>query len=236
MSPTPTPPTKPAAKKSTGKPARKPQASTRRRAPLALVLVGVVVLVLLGAVVFNAVRKDNSSASSSSLAQVQPVTVKGDALPEFGGDTENDAAVGTTAPVLEGQSFDGSKVTIGGATGKPTLIMFVAHWCPHCQREVPVLVDWLNSAQKPADLKVTAISTAYNQSSENSPASTWLTKANWPTPVVADSDNSDAANAYGLRYFPYLVVLGPDGTVKGRTTGEMTADEITQFVNGALGH
>ena len=100
--------------------------------------------------------------------------------------------------------------------------------------EVPVLVQWMASGQKPADLQVTAVSTAYNESSENSPATAWLKRENWPTPVMPDSSNNTAADAYGLTAFPYLVVLGPDGTVKGRTTGELTPDQLTSFVNKAL--
>ncbi len=146
-----------------------------------------------------------------------------------------DPAIGQVAPTLTGQSlFDGTALTITPGGGKPQLIVFVAHWCPHCQREVPVLVQWMASAQKPADLQVTAVSTAYNEAPDNSPASAWLQRENWPTPVMADSYDNTAANAYGLTAFPYLVVLGPDGTVKGRTTGELTADQLTSFVNTAL--
>ena len=118
-----------------------PAPQPRRRVPLALVLVGVVAVVLLGAVAFGTLRKSNG-ASSSGLVQVQPVTVNGNPLPEFPGNGSADPAVGLAAPVLEGRSFDGSKVTIGGKTGQPTLVMFMAHWCPHCQREVPLVVQW----------------------------------------------------------------------------------------------
>jgi cytochrome c biogenesis protein CcmG/thiol:disulfide interchange protein DsbE len=220
-----------AAKAAPPGPARTAAKRSGRGALIALGIAAVVVIAAVIAVV--ATRSDDASAGP----QTYPVQVSGTPLatyPEQAGGT--DTAIGQTAPTLTGQSlFDGSPVTITPGGGSPQLIVFVAHWCPHCQREVPVLVDWLNSTQKPADLKVTAVSTSYNTSSENSPASTWLSKAKWPTPVLADSNNDDAASAYGLRYFPYLVVLGPDGTVKGRTTGELTTDQITQFVNGSLG-
>ena len=43
-------------------------------------------------------------------------------------------------PTLTGQSlFDGSDMTIA-PTGKPQAIVFLAHWCPHCQAEVPRIV------------------------------------------------------------------------------------------------
>ncbi len=91
-------------------------------------------------------------------------------------------------------------ITPGG--GAPKLVVFVAHWCPHCQREVPLLVNWMSSGQKPANLDVVAVSTANDLSDVNSPASDWLKRENWPTPVMADSSDNTAANAYGLPGVP----------------------------------
>jgi cytochrome c biogenesis protein CcmG, thiol:disulfide interchange protein DsbE len=205
-------------------------APKKRRVPLALILVGVVVVVLLGAVVFNAVRKDDNNTSSSSLAQVQPVTVKGDALPEFQGDTENDAAVGMTAPVLEGQSFDGSKVTIGGATGKPTLVMFMAHWCPHCQREVPLVVGWRADGTIPKDVNLVGVSTGVMSDQNNYPPSAWLDRVKWPGPVMADDGQDAAAAAYGLPSYPYFVALDANGKVVARGTGELDQQAMQSLV------
>ena len=176
------------------------------------------------------------SGDASAGPQTYPVQVTGSPLPQQPQDASAaDPAIGKVPPTLTGQSlFDGTPLTITPGGGKPQMIVFVAHWCPHCQREVPVLVQWMASGQMPADLQVTAVSTSYNQSPENSPASTWLKGKNWPTPVMADSNDNTAADAYGLTYFPYLVVLGPDGTVKARTSGELTPDQLTAFVNKAL--
>jgi thiol-disulfide isomerase/thioredoxin len=141
-----------------------------------------------------------------------------------------------TAPTLTGQSlFDGSPMTITPGGGTPKLVVFVAHWCPHCQREVPLLVNWMSSGQKPANLDVVAVSTANDLSDVNSPASDWLKRENWPTPVMADSSDNTAANAYGLPGYPYLVMLDGNGKVTARTSGELTVDELNTFVNGALG-
>jgi len=212
-------------------PAQPPAQRSGRGALIALGIAAVVVIAAVIAVV--ATRSDDASAGP----QTYPVQVTGTALPadpDVSG--PSDPAIGKTPPTLTGQSlFDGTPLSITPGGGAPQLVVFVAHWCPHCQREVPLLVRWMSSAQKPSDLKVVAVSTAYNQSTANSPASAWLQKEHWPTPVLADSNNDDASQAYGLTSFPYLVVLGPDGTVKGRAHGEMTTDQLTQFVNGALG-
>jgi thiol-disulfide isomerase/thioredoxin len=190
------------------------------------------VVVVIAVIAIVVTRSDDAAAGP----QTYPVQVTGTPLPQLPDSASTpDPAIGQLPPTLTGQSlFDGTPMTIKPGGGAPQLIVFFAHWCPHCQREVPVLVQWMASGQKPADLQVTGVSTAYNQSPENSPASAWLKRVNWPAPVMADSSNDTAADAYGLTAFPYLVVLGPDGTVKGRTTGELTSDQLTSFVNKAL--
>jgi thiol-disulfide isomerase/thioredoxin len=181
-----------------------------------------------------AVVVTRSSGDATAGPQTYPVTVTGAALPVMPDSTSTpDPAIGLQAPTLTGQSlFDGSPMTIPPGGGHPTLVVFVAHWCPHCQHEVPLLVQWMNSAQKPADLNVVAVSTANDLSDVNSPASAWLKRETWPTPVMADSSVNTAANAYGLPGYPYLVLLDGNGKVTARTSGEMTLDQVTAFVNG----
>jgi thiol-disulfide isomerase/thioredoxin len=181
-----------------------------------------------------AVAVTHMGGDASAGPQTYPVTVTGTPLPVMPDSTSTpDPAIGLPAPTLTGQSlFDGSKVTIAPGGGHRLLVVFVAHWCPHCQHEVPILVQWMNSGQKPADLNVAAVSTANDLSDVNSPASAWLKRENWPTPVMADSSDNAAANAYGLPGYPYLVLLDGNGKVTARTSGEMTIDQINSFVNG----
>jgi cytochrome c biogenesis protein CcmG/thiol:disulfide interchange protein DsbE len=199
---------------------------------VALIVAALVVVVAVIAVVVT--RSGSDSNASAAGPQTYPVTVTGDALPTMP-DSGTDAAIGKVAPTLTGQSlFDGTPLTINPGDGKATLVVFVAHWCPHCQREVPLLVQWMSSGQKPADLDVVAVSTANNLSDQNSPASAWLQRENWPTPVLADSSDDVAAQAYGLPGYPYLVVLGTDGTVKARTSGELSLADLNTFITNAL--
>jgi thiol-disulfide isomerase/thioredoxin len=196
---------------------------------IALVIAAVVVVIAVVAVVVT-----RSSGDASAGPQTYPVTVTGSPLPVMPDSTSTpDPAIGLLAPTLTGQSlFDGSSMTIAPGGGHPMLVVFVAHWCPHCQREVPLLVQWMNSGQKPADLNVVAVSTANNLSDVNSPASSWLKREKWTTPVMADSSDNTAAQAYGLPGYPYLVLLDANGKVTARNSGEMTIDQINSFVKG----
>jgi cytochrome c biogenesis protein CcmG/thiol:disulfide interchange protein DsbE len=192
------------------------------RGPLIALVVAAVVVV--SAAVAVAVTRNSDDAGP----QTFPVAVTGTPLPQFP-KSGTDTAVGRTIPTLTGRSlFDGSPLTIK-STGRKLLVVMLAHWCPHCRKEVPVLVQWLASNQKPAAL-VMAVSTGVSKSLPNYPPSQWLKDAHWPAPVLADSSGDDAASAYGLVYFPYLVLVGPDGKVLARTTGELTVDQLNAFV------
>jgi thiol-disulfide isomerase/thioredoxin len=208
------------------RPPAKAAKPARRSLPLVGILIAVVAVLLLGVVIYNAVSKDDTT----EVVQNRPVTVEGEALPEFEQGPAQDPAIGTPAPGLSGQGFDGEKITIGGATDRPTLVVFVAHWCPHCQREVPLLVQWRADGTIPSDIDVVAVSTAVNPAYPNYPPSEWLDSVGWKDPVMADDADMSAAEAYGLSAYPYFVALDKDGNVVARNTGELTQDAVSELV------
>jgi len=98
------------------------------------------------------------------------------------------------------------------------VLVFLAHWCPHCQNEVPKLVEWIAADGIPADVEVVAVSTAV-QLDRGNPPRAWLAGEGWPVTAVRDDDTGTVADAYGLRSFPYVVVVGTDGRVRARLSG-----------------
>jgi thiol-disulfide isomerase/thioredoxin len=162
---------------------------------------------------------DTTATSSGQVAEVWPVTVTG--TPLAGLENPNDdPAVGTAAPKLSGFTFDGTPMDIDYSKG-PTLLVFLAHWCPHCNREIPEINAWRDSGKVPADLQVIAVTTAVDPSRDNYPPSEWIVDKGWTWPVLADSEGSDAALAMGVSGFPYSIIIGADGTVLGRISGEL---------------
>ena len=124
------------------------------------------------------------------------VTVDGTPLPDYDAAKSPDPGVGKTIPTLHGVSvLDGTPVTVK-PTGKPQMVLFVAHWCPHCQAEVPELVDLANQGVFDG-VDVTAVATGTNAEAPNYPPSAWLEDVKWPFPVLADSPQFTAAT--GLR-------------------------------------
>jgi thiol-disulfide isomerase/thioredoxin len=192
------------------------------------ILIAVVAVLLLGALVFNLVTKDSKTA----VEQTRPVTVQGTPLPRYEGATAGgeDPGIGGTGPTLNGEDFDGNSITIGGASDKPRLVIFVAHWCPHCQREVPLIVDWRADGTIPSDIEVIGVSTGVDPAYPNYPPSEWLSEVGWTDPVMADAAEGTAAQAYGLASYPYFVALDKDGKVVARSSGELDQTAIAQLV------
>ena len=168
----------------------------------------------------------------AGIEQVRPITVAGPPLPEFPSDGA-DPAIGGEAPILTGQSFDGAARTT--RSDSPRLLVFFAHWCPHCQREVPVLVSWEADGNVPEGLEVIGISTGVRADAPNYPPSAWLEKEKFPWPVIADDADQAGGTAMGLTSYPYFVLLDADGNVAWRSTGEVDPDDLTSAITAALG-
>jgi len=199
------------------------------------VAVGVVAVLaaIFGVVAFTASSDDDASVEGAS--EFQNVVVTGEVLPDFG-KGEADPAIGMTAPVLEGFGFLGNEVTT--TPGNPMLLVFLAHWCPFCQKEVPILVKWSQSGLVPENLDVIAITTGTDETQPNFPPSVWLANEKWPElwPVLVDNKDQTAGNAFGLAGYPYMTLIGADGKVLWRNSGEISAEALTDAVNAALGN
>jgi thiol-disulfide isomerase/thioredoxin len=143
--------------------------------------------------------------------------------------------VGQLIPEVAGQSFDGTPIDIKN-DGQAKLVLFVAHWCPHCQREVPLLTSYLKSHPLPSGVHLYTVATSTSANSPNYPPSAWLQKVGWKAPTMADSPDTKAAAAFGLTAFPYFVAVDGAGKVVARTTGEITTDEFADLAAKALGN
>jgi thiol-disulfide isomerase/thioredoxin len=186
----------------------------------AAVLVSLVVALAAGGGDGDNATTDGGNADPATTGTV---AVSGNALPQFS-ETAGDPAVGMTLPTLEGNDQSGAPMTIG-ADGRPTMTMFVAHWCPHCQREVPVVQRWVDDGRLPEGVDLVSVSTAIDPSRPNYPPDAWLADEGWTAPVLVDADNT-AAQAVGLSAYPFFVAIDGNGTVVQRTTGELTADQL----------
>ncbi len=192
-------------------------ASTTRRFPLVPVLVGVAVVFIIAVVVLTFEGEVGAEYGEPSIS--------GDALPFLPDPGSSDPAIGMTAPEVTGSDFAETEVSIThGDTAK--IVLFLAHWCPHCQREVPIVQDWLDSAPLPDSVELISVATNISSTRDNFPPSAWLDREGWSSEVIRDDQSSSVATAYGLTAFPYWVFLDDDGTVLARLSGGIAPSDL----------
>lgn len=225
------------------RPSRRATPPPRRGSTPSTLILGLAGLVIAGAAVVAILltQSDSTPAASASPSASAPratsAVVTGAALPAYAPGAADpgaaDPAVGQPAPLVEGASFDGTPVSIKG-DGIPKLILFIAHWCPHCQREVPVVQSWLDAGGLPDGIDLISVATAIDPTLPNYPPDAWLARERWSPPVIVDGDRRVATD-YGLTAFPYWVAVGADGNVAGRLTGELTPDQLDTLVASLSG-
>lgn len=205
---------------------RRSQPSAVRRSPTLAVIGGIVTVVILAAAVALLASTAPSGLAEPASRKLVMAGAPLPAMPQSG----TDAGAGQLVPSISGTGLDGEPVQIGPDAGAQAIVV-LAHWCPHCQAEVPVLTEWLASNQPPAGVRVVALSTAIDAARPNYPPSAWLEREGWTQPTLVDDAGSTGLAALGVSTFPAFVFVNPDGTVASRLTGEIGADQFAAALN-----
>ena len=205
-----------------------PQRRAKERRPVwQTALIGLAVLAGVFLVAFIV-----TGEGAPEMTETAAVEVSGEPLPPIP-QQGADPAAGQPAPTATGLNFEGESVDLLADEGG-TILVFLAHWCPVCQREVPVIVEeWTDSL--PEDVRVVGVPTFTDRTRGNHPPSAWLEAEDWPFDVLVDSPDDELAQAYGVQSFPAFAVVGPDGTIQTRTTGELPPESLDQLVQLATG-
>ena len=204
------------------------------------IVIGVIVVIGIAIVAGVLIASGGDDGEGSPVAGDTPVAdliVQGEPqvegaplsdMPESGPDPD----VGAPVPTLSGQAFDASPLTIEPGT-EPMVVVFLAHWCPHCQAEVPRITEHVAEVGAPEGVAVYGVATGTNEGQPNFPPGEWLAEEGWPFPTLVDSLEGTAAEAYGLTGFPYFVVVDADGNLVQRTSGELSTEQFDALVEAA---
>jgi cytochrome c biogenesis protein CcmG/thiol:disulfide interchange protein DsbE len=200
-----------------------PQSSEMSRS----ILIGGVVVVIVAIVVFVVFSDNTNTVADSEFGEPQVQGQLSLMPPDAAVDT---SAIGETAPIVIGADFAGSEVRIEN-DGRAKAIVLLAHWCPHCQNEVPEVQAWLDSGGGVEGVDMYSVATSMNSTRENYPASEWLDREGWTVPVVVDDQENSVYIAHGAGGFPFWVFVNSDGTVAARVAGRIGIDQLEQFMN-----
>jgi thiol-disulfide isomerase/thioredoxin len=197
-----------------------------------MIAVAVIVVLGLAAVAFFVTNRGESASIADAGEQTADITIDGAPLAPMPPDVQisdaSDSAIGTVAPTLTGTNFDDEEITIG-PDGRPKAIYFLAHWCPHCQAEVPVVQGLIDAGRVPEGMDIYAVSTSVDRGQGNYPASTWLDEEGFTPTVIRDDEASSALQAFGGSSFPYVVYLDGENRVVTRSSGSLGGDAIGQL-------
>ena len=202
---------------------RRPPVPTRRSST-PLIIGGVAIIVVVAAVVAFAMSGTGSGDVPEPARE--PVAVRGMLLPTLTSPAA-DPGVGQAIPTISGIGLDGQALEFGPDDG-PIAIVVLAHWCPHCQAELPGLADFIAEGLIPAGVSVVGVSTAIDPVLPNYPPSAWLQREGWTQPTLVDDADSTALTALGIESFPGFIFLAADGTVAQRLTGEIGVERFVQ--------
>lgn len=192
----------------------------RARSRVLLAAAAVFAVALIGGLtIFLAQGADRTLGLSAATAEgaVPPVLTQ---------DGTTESGVGMDAPVASGPSPDGGEVTIG-AGGEPEVVLFLAHWCPHCQDEVPVVVEWVEQGVIGDGVRLIGVSSRHDPARPNWPPDEWLEREAWPGEILVDHDDS-VADAWGLQGTPMWTFVDADGIIQARYAGTITQAQLEE--------
>jgi cytochrome c biogenesis protein CcmG/thiol:disulfide interchange protein DsbE len=184
----------------------------RRRVAITASVAVLAIVILIAVVLASRVPK------AASDAPVKAAIAVGQKAPEF--------AVSTT-----NGPFD-----LATAAGKPTLLEIFASWCPHCQREVPIL-DKIDATYKGKIHFVAVGGSPYGQDSSSPETQadvvSFMTKYAVTYPVAFDPE-LDVAGKYLQGGFPTLVLISSSGIIQSIRDGEIPAGDITSSLDASV--
>jgi thiol-disulfide isomerase/thioredoxin len=156
------------------------------------------------------------------------VEIEGAVLPQLVSGSP-DAAVGMPAPAMSGADFSGTRVSLE-ADGNAKLVLFVAHWCPYCRDELPLVRDWLDATELPENVDFYSVSTFVDPARPNYPPRAWFEQEAWDVPLIVDDAADTAARTYGVNAVPFWLLVHTDNTVAARGAGALTTEVLDQIV------
>ena len=134
-------------------------------------------------------------------------------------------------PDLEFKDLDGKPHRLSEYDGKLVLLNFWATWCGPCLKEIPLLVE-AQSQHGAHGLQIVGIA-----ADDVEPVRMFAQRLKMNYPVMAGgAEIYDAMHALGaeLEALPFSVLVAPDGRILGRTSGDLSADELKAWLDAHL--
>ena len=134
------------------------------------------------------------------------------------------AKPGEVAPDFKMKTPDGKTFRLNSLKGKTVVLDFWASWCPDCRKEAPEVVRLYNEYH-PKGIEFVGVSM-------DTDVEAWrkaIAQYGIAYPQVSELKkfhDTDIAKAYGVKWIPSMVVVGPDGKVLLSTVLSYKVDKL----------
>lgn len=127
-------------------------------------------------------------------------------------------------PVLAGPTLDGGQASLSDSEGEPVLVVFWAHWCPHCRAEMPVLQRLYEDGKIDMLTVTTAIEPGTGPAGYRTPEE-FVESVGLTAPALADP-TGEHAESWRVEAFPTLYFVDSEGQVAEIMSGEVPAEDV----------
>jgi peroxiredoxin len=182
----------------------------QRRLPLIASVLAILIglLLIAGPSLWSSVFVDSRPPLEAGMQSGMPQ--EGQPIPDF------------ELPTLE----EDRTVRLSDLRGSPVVINFWATWCGPCKQEMPLLVEQYNW-NKGKGLRVLAIDTLLNDNRDDMRA--FVKQFNMNFDVLVDETDA-IAGGWGVMGLPTTFFIKPDGTLARVHVGQLTADQLKEYM------
>ena len=191
--------------------ARRAAARRRRIMSLAGGVVAVIVIAVLAVAVVGRLNKGGGTPIAAGNVSADP--------PHAG-----PLQAGEQVPDFSAPGLDGTRISWDDYRGAPTVLAVWASWCPHCQKELPVLA---RVADEYPGVQLVSVTSSIGLEPGPSPEE-YMRDNDLTFPVAVDDSDNTIAAALGIDGYPTIYFVNADGTVAGMMGGEPSEDELRQ--------
>lgn len=139
-------------------------------------------------------------------------------------ESESPTLLNYQAPYFELSDLDGQVVRLSDYEGQPLFLNFWQTTCPPCVRELPAFADFVTDHED----EIALLAVNFDETSDQ--VRTFLDEnALDGLPVALDPDSS-ARRSFGVQAIPTTFVIDAEGVVRFMKLGEMTAEEMNEYV------
>lgn len=136
---------------------------------------------------------------------------------------------GEPAPAFTLYRLEGGQLQFpNDLKGKVVVILFWADWCPPCIREMHLLAPAYAAYQAQG-----VVILAINQRQDKTTVAKLAQQINASYEFLLDA-TGEVAHIYGVETLPAGFIIGRQGIIKTRISGEATPETFAQAIQGAL--